>query len=123
MGTLLEKQQIIKMGYETESSLKIPVEYTQLHSGEVMGMPLRSGFSDGLCDCHTDCGTCCYGTWCGPCLFGENFKKMALLSGVPAEEAGCCNPCCNYYCSAFLPALTVSSVAFATLSMFPAWAA
>ncbi|XP_038826093.1 placenta-specific gene 8 protein-like [Salvelinus namaycush] len=27
-----------------------------------------SDFQSGLCDVFSDCGTCCYGWWCFPCL-------------------------------------------------------
>ncbi|XP_036384095.1 placenta-specific gene 8 protein-like [Megalops cyprinoides] len=27
-----------------------------------------SDFQSGLCDFFDDCGTCCYGLWCFPCM-------------------------------------------------------
>lgn len=43
-------------------------------------------FLAGLCDCFDDCGICCYGWCCAPCLFGENAEK---IDGSNCCAAGC----------------------------------
>lgn len=98
------------------------VAYAPLNKGEVIGVPQRLVFKDGLCDCVSDVPVCCLGTFCTPCLYGQNYQKLMLLSGVPEEDAGCGNPCCHYYCSSALPTLACSGMFGSALS-FPAIAA
>lgn len=45
-------------------------------------------FVETLCGCTKDCGVCCYGYWCTPCLFGSNAKKL--------EDKNCFLMCCAY---------------------------
>jgi hypothetical protein len=43
-------------------------------------------------DSKLDCccrSSCCYGTWCLPCLYGENTSNL--------HGGGCFGPCCLYY--------------------------
>jgi Cys-rich protein (TIGR01571 family) len=47
-----------------------------------------------LCGCTNDCGTCCYGYWCTPCLFGSNAEKIddqncVLMCGLYLILAQC----------------------------------
>lgn len=58
-------------------------------------------WSTGLCDCFNDCGLCCYGWCCTPCLFGENAEKIDGTNCVAAgliwyllTGLGCC---CVYH--------------------------
>ncbi|CAF3442855.1 unnamed protein product [Rotaria socialis] len=39
-------------------------------------MSSQNEWNEELCDCFDDCGTCCYGYWCAPCLFGSNAEKI-----------------------------------------------
>ncbi|KAK9795495.1 hypothetical protein WJX73_007975 [Symbiochloris irregularis] len=57
--------------------LKAPVD----EDGEV--------WSSGLCDCFSDCGTCCLGCWCPCILFGQNAEKIT-------NQQSCCSWCCAW---------------------------
>lgn len=46
-------------------------------------------WSSSLFGCCTDCGVCCYGLWCLPCLYGKNADFLGA--------GGCCIPCLSYY--------------------------
>ena len=35
-----------------------------------------------------DIGTCCYGLFCTPCLYGRNYAEF--------HDVGCCGACCLY---------------------------
>ncbi len=41
-----------------------------------------------LCGCTKDCGICCYGCCCTPCLFGSNAEKI--------DGKSCVLMCCVY---------------------------
>ncbi|CAF3229434.1 unnamed protein product [Rotaria socialis] len=51
-------------------------------------MSSQNEWNEELCDCFDDCGTCCYGYWCAPCLFGSNAEKI--------DGKNCCLMCCLY---------------------------
>ncbi|KAL4857904.1 Cell number regulator 11 [Chlorella vulgaris] len=48
-----------------------------------------SAWPTGICGCFSDCGTCCCGTFCLPCLYGENTEKLG--------EGSCFGNCCLYW--------------------------
>jgi Cys-rich protein (TIGR01571 family) len=43
---------------------------------------------ESLFGCFDDWGSCCYGYWCMPCLFGSNAKKI--------DDKNCVGMCCLY---------------------------
>jgi Cys-rich protein (TIGR01571 family) len=47
-----------------------------------------SDILETLCGCFDDWGSCCYGYWCTPCLFGSNAEKISGSS--------CVGMCCLY---------------------------
>ena len=51
-------------------------------------IPSSSHHSESLCGCFEDCGSCCYGYWCTPCLFGSNTEKI--------DGSNCVLMCCAY---------------------------
>ncbi|KAK9833117.1 hypothetical protein WJX74_007900 [Apatococcus lobatus] len=51
-------------------------------------MSARQSWHHDLCDCMGDCGICCCGLWCLPCLYGDNNKQLR------GSGAG---PCCLYF--------------------------
>ena len=53
---------------------------------------LHLGFLESLCGCFDDWGSCCYGYWCLPCLFGSNSEKI--------NDCNCVAMCCAYSISA-----------------------
>ncbi|CAF0784231.1 unnamed protein product [Rotaria sp. Silwood1] len=48
----------------------------------------ENDWNEDLCGCFSDCGTCCYGYWCTPCLFGSNATKI--------DGKNCFLMCCLY---------------------------
>ncbi|CAF1413073.1 unnamed protein product [Rotaria sordida] len=46
-------------------------------------------WTERLFGCFDDWGTCCYGCWCTPCLFGSNAEKL--------DDSDCCAFCCVYW--------------------------
>jgi Cys-rich protein (TIGR01571 family) len=44
-------------------------------------------WTTGICGCFDNCAICCYGFFCGYCLFG------AVASHI--KPGGCCSPCCT----------------------------
>ncbi|CAF0994514.1 unnamed protein product [Adineta steineri] len=45
-------------------------------------------WNESLFGCFDDWGSCCYGTWCTPCLFGSNAEKIS--------DHHCVGMCCLY---------------------------
>ena len=63
----------------------------------VAGIP--QGWSASFCGCCGDCGTCFYGCFCFPCLYGSNYSKVrgGGCFGPCVFHALClpCDSCCN----------------------------
>ncbi|KAL0056349.1 hypothetical protein WJX82_010336 [Trebouxia sp. C0006] len=36
----------------------------------------EEAWTTGLFGCCSDIGTCCFGSWCLPCLYGKNASKL-----------------------------------------------
>jgi len=49
-------------------------------------------WNEQLFGCCDDLGSCCYGYWCLPCLFGSNTEKI--------DDSNCVLMCCAYCCLA-----------------------
>ncbi len=47
---------------------------------------VTGAWSQSLCRCTHDMSTCCYGTWCAPCLYGRTYGQL--------HDTGCCGACC-----------------------------
>ncbi|CAF0907528.1 unnamed protein product [Adineta steineri] len=45
-------------------------------------------WNESLFGCFDDCGSCCYGCCCTPCLFGQNAEKI--------DGSNCCLCCLGY---------------------------
>ena len=53
-------------------------------------------FSNGLCSCFDDCGTCCLGWWCPCILFGQTRARLRNPA-LTKEQLPCCSgPCCAF---------------------------
>ncbi|PNH10858.1 Cell number regulator 5 [Tetrabaena socialis] len=50
--------------------------------------PGKSSWSSGLCSVCDDPGTCLFGAFCLPCLFGRNYARH--------HDTGCCGACWLY---------------------------
>ena len=51
---------------------------------------MSKGWSNGLCDCFGDCGSCIYACCCPCCAAGEIYEK--------GELGSCCAGCLLFYC-------------------------
>ena len=88
------------------------------------GQPNHPGFKHGVCDCCSNCGNCCCGTFCAPCLACSSANRvgssgclylvltclfpclaMCLLKGRARSRLGitdgnCCEDCCTaFFCT------------------------
>mmetsp|Transcript_3228 Transcript_3228/g.9179 ORF Transcript_3228/g.9179 Transcript_3228/m.9179 type:complete len:253 (-) Transcript_3228:276-1034(-) len=81
--------------FEGHEAQGLPVEEP------VTGLPLEprpAGFGalpfrTGLFQVCSDVDLCCYGTFCTPCLYGENVRQLKELHGE--QGASCIPPCCT----------------------------
>ncbi|CAK5273764.1 unnamed protein product [Mycena citricolor] len=69
------------------------------------GKPLNSSgereWSNGLCGCFEECGTCCYALWCPCVVHGKNKQRLDHLNnkGFPHPDGGdCCSGSCWGHC-------------------------
>ncbi|KAJ7282035.1 PLAC8-domain-containing protein [Mycena rebaudengoi] len=102
------------------------MSYQNLQPLPTMGMQVGSGgnrnaankpinsngkrdWSNGLFDCFSSFGTCCFACWCPCVVYGQNKQRMNHLRdyGSPDPDAGsfgngaCMAHCCLTFCTGF----------------------
>lgn len=74
--------------FQQQSDIPPPVQYNQPKMQMVESdLVFANEWANGLCDCCSDCGACCYALFCMPC-FACKFDEAS-------KECACTTICCG----------------------------